>query len=1050
MFRKQKRRSRSFFSWRRRTLANSWRSAVGYKNRQLRIDALEVRYMLAGNIITIGDSWAWLVAANAPGSAPAAPGFVNSMQNMLDTFHPGKTVYNESFAGGTAAHHAGDLAGITSRINAHPDADIVLLSSGGNDMLLGAAGGGFYLGNPSNGAVYSNIANNVNTVVQHILNIRPDIQVMIQGYDYVNMWDGSLAGAAGDTYRANYGMIRADTGNAALNQILNVQQNAQLNQGFRTAAQSQIAIADASRRVHHINNFGLLTALAGYNGVLGTVPATGVYPPDIAPDAPVSTALLNDPIHLNSTGYTALAVRSENEFFDTAFDPASLNLSLTTLDFGPTRVGTSSGNQAVTGSNAGPNFTKVKDLTFGAAAGEFVGSTLNVDPLFRDPLLGSDTASNSYSYSPANRGNDTQPISVTSDSGHIVLTLQGQGVGPVFAANTNLLDFGSTQSDTLTLDIQNATTDGDLGSLTDLTMLTANISGPDAAAFSIDTFVPLTVIEAGGIEALPVEFDGTGLSIGPKTATLTFTTDVGSSFGTPGAQFQITLAASVDSVANLGGPYTGAEGSQIALSGSASIGATQYDWDLDNNGSYETPGENVNFNADDNGVFTVGLRINGVGGPTGSTTVTVANVAPNVSIVGPSSGVPFQPRTFTLTTTDPSPIDQAVGFTFDIDWDGDLVVDETIVGPSGTQTVHTFQAVSTNTVRVTATDKDSGVSTVFTHPINIVRVQLQGTDLVWGGTVGSDAVEFEETASETVQVRTTLLDGVVVADTQTFVSVSGQVIAYGGDAADTIDAGGVDGLTTIGATLIGGRGDDTIDGGDAADTIRGDAEGDGSEGRDVIDGGGGNDLIYGDGVEGAADTIRGGAGNDTIYGDNGDISGDGAEGNDVIYGDDGDDWLFGGRRNDMIFGGNGHDVIDGQSGHDILSGGTGNDSLSGGDGKDLLFAGAGADTLHGNGGDDLMVTGTTTFDFIEADLNLIRKEWWSAGDYATRVSNIGGAPGGANGLIFLQPGITVFDDGDVDTLFGESQNDWFLYSKTGLIPDIAGDVEGGEVETDIA
>jgi Ca2+-binding RTX toxin-like protein len=403
----------------------------------------------------------------------------------------------------------------------------------------------------------------------------------------------------------------------------------------------------------------------------------------------------------------------------------------------------------------------------------------------------------------------------------------------------------------------------------------------------------------------------------------------------------------------------------------------------------------------------------------------------------------------TLTATDPSPADQAAGFTFDIDWDGDDVVDQTVFGPSGTQVTHQYGAVGANTIKVTAKDQYDALSGVVTHAINIVRVEMQGADLVWGGTTGKDAVEFEETAAQTVEVRATLLDGVVVSDTQTFVGVTGRVIAFGGDDDDIIDAGGVDGLTNISATLIGGRGHDTIYGGDAADTIRGDAEGDGSEGRDVIYGGGGDDLIYGDGMEGAADTIMGGDGNDTIYGDNGDISADGAEGNDTIYGNDGDDMLFGGRRNDTIFGGDGNDIIDGEAGNDILSGGTGNDSLTGGTGRDLLFAGAGADTLRGNGGDDLLVAGPTSFDSSEADLKRIGNEWRSSGSYATRVANIGGTPGGLNDPIFLQPGITVFDDGEVDTLFGEGETDWFLYSQTGLNPDILSDLEAGEVETDI-
>jgi hypothetical protein len=83
-------------------------------------------------------------------------------------------------------------------------------------------------------------------------------------------------------------------------------------------------------------------------------------------------------------------------------------------------------------------------------------------------------------------------------------------------------------------------------------------------------------------------------------------------------------------------------------------------------------------------------------------------------------------------------------------------------------------------------------------------------------------------------------------------------------------------------------------------------------------------------------------------------------------------------------------------------------------------------------------------------LKQIRNEWWSSGSYATRVANIGGTPGGVNGPVFLQPGITVFDDGEVDTLFGEGQTDWFLDKQSGLNPDILSDLVAGEVETDIA
>jgi len=512
-----------------------------------------------------------------------------------------------------------------------------------------------------------------------------------------------------------------------------------------------------------------------------------------------------------------------------------------------------------------------------------------------------------------------------------------------------------------------------------------------------------------------------------------------------------TIALSGASAVNEGSPYTLTLGA-VTDPGTDTVSEYIVNWGDGSSDTYTAAGDVTHSYADGQAAPTITVDLvdeDGTHVGAGSLNLTVNNVAPTASIAGPLSGVPFQERIFTLTATDPSPADQAAGFTFDIDWDGDDVVDQSVVGPSGTQVTHAYKSVGANTVKVTASDQNAEVSDVVTHAVNIVRIQMQGTDLVWGGTSGEDVVEFEETASQTVEVHATLLNGLVVSDTQTFVGISGQVIAFGGDKADIIDAGGVDGLTNIGSTLIGGLGHDTIYGGDAADTIRGDAEGDGSEGKDTIDGGGGNDLIYGDGVEGAADTIMGGDGNDTIYGDNGDISADGAEGHDVIYGNNGDDTLFGGKRNDTIFGGDGNDIIDGQTGHDILSGGAGDDTLSGGDNKDLLFAGAGADTLHGNGGEDLLVAGATSFDFSEADLKLIRSEWVSAGNYAARVANISGTPGGANDPVFLQPGSTVLDDNDVDTLFGEDGDDWFLASQSGLLPDILEDLEGSEVQTDI-
>lgn len=512
--------------------------------RRLAVDRLEQRAMLSG-VVTIGDSWAWLIAANAPGSAPPASGFNDSLGIVLNAFHPGVTHYNESFGGGTAAQHVAELytpTGIISRINAHPDADIVWLSSGGNDMLLGQFGGGFYVNNPNNPTVYANIQNNVQTLVDAILAVRSDIQVVIEGYDYLNIWD-TVSGSTGDTVRLNLGVIKSG------NTIVDGLQNLAVNDGFKAAEAGKTAIANASRRVAHIDNFGLNNTAGGYTGYFGSFPAGTSYPPELYPYLPTPANRMNtgDPIHLNNLGYGTLALYAEQQFLASALSPAQLALSATSLDFGNVRFGTSA-SLSTTASNVGPNYTKVKNLTFAAAAGDFGGGGQSFDPLFNDPTLGSDTAAVGYSYTPTSRGADAASVTISFASGSTNLDLSGQGVGPDFdsAAAITLPTFmQGNPAVGAPLDVSNATSDGDLGGLTDLTLLSAAITGPDAARFSLSGFTPGAVIAAGGTLHLAVAFDEAGAAPGTYSATLSLATDQGAALGGPGQQFDIPLSVTV-------------------------------------------------------------------------------------------------------------------------------------------------------------------------------------------------------------------------------------------------------------------------------------------------------------------------------------------------------------------------------------------------------------------------------------------------------------------------------------------------------------------------
>lgn len=102
-------------------------------------------------------------------------------------------------------------------------------------------------------------------------------------------------------------------------------------------------------------------------------------------------------------------------------------------------------------------------------------------------------------------------------------------------------------------------------------------------------------------------------------------------------------------------------------------------------------------------------------------TLAVSNVAPDASISGPASGLLGGSIDFTLGADDVSTADQATGFDYDIDWDGDGNVDQTVSGADGLSVSHTFVTGGSTTVTVTATDKDGGTSSQVSHTIQLIQ-----------------------------------------------------------------------------------------------------------------------------------------------------------------------------------------------------------------------------------------------------------------------------------------------------------------------------------------
>jgi 6-phosphogluconolactonase (cycloisomerase 2 family)/Ca2+-binding RTX toxin-like protein len=238
------------------------------------------------------------------------------------------------------------------------------------------------------------------------------------------------------------------------------------------------------------------------------------------------------------------------------------------------------------------------------------------------------------------------------------------------------------------------------------------------------------------------------------------------------------------------------------------------------------------------GSYTLTVTItNTNGGKGGATTsVEVDNVAPAAGVSGPALGVRGQPLSFTLTASDPSPVDQQAEFTFHVNWgDGTTQV---VTGRSGLALEHAYTSSGKYAVQVTATDKDGATGPAATFQTDVEATALIGGVLYVGGTNGDDNIVVNPGGGPADTVHVVLNcsvydfkgvtkvvvfalggdDNVVIAGGLT---IPAEV--YGGDGNDTLKAGGGPTILDGGAgndTLVGGRGPDVLIGGTGADVLQ--------------------------------------------------------------------------------------------------------------------------------------------------------------------------------------------------------------------------------------
>lgn len=234
------------------------------------------------------------------------------------------------------------------------------------------------------------------------------------------------------------------------------------------------------------------------------------------------------------------------------------------------------------------------------------------------------------------------------------------------------------------------------------------------------------------------------------------------------------------------------------------------------------------------------------------------------TITGPASGVRGEALSFTLTASD-----QVESLIFDIDWDGDDIYDETVVGPSGTQATRIYATAGTRVIQVRASDEYGATTDVVTYNVSITNAALRANpddsgllDLAWGGDVGDSRVFIHTKVDPTVVYIQDLVSGAV----EVFSGVTGLVRVFGQGGDDWLIAS----FLERPAYLDGGAGDDFLVGGIAGD---------------ILDGGAGSDFLIG-GIQSidGSDTLVGGAGRDGLIGHLGADLLDGGEDEDILLG----------------------------------------------------------------------------------------------------------------------------------------------------------------------
>ncbi|MEM8963474.1 MAG: SGNH/GDSL hydrolase family protein [Acidobacteriota bacterium] len=237
-------------------------------------------------VLMVGDSWA---------------GQMWEQRTVRDTFavNGRPDIVEEgaetAIGGTTAAGWAmpSSLQVITDELAAYPSIDIVQLTISGNDFL----DGGWYVGisQPNLDAFLAQVTGDLQTFFDHTLAQRPNLEIVVSLYDYLNLTLGCPA-------------LFDDLGQPTPRQV---------NEGLVVL---QTAVADLVAtypRVRYVDHRGLMQFTFGFpgNGISpGSIPRPGNL------DLPSPAEAFDDCIHLNEAGYDTLAQNLWDSYYGFRFN----------------------------------------------------------------------------------------------------------------------------------------------------------------------------------------------------------------------------------------------------------------------------------------------------------------------------------------------------------------------------------------------------------------------------------------------------------------------------------------------------------------------------------------------------------------------------------------------------------------------------------------------------------------------------------------------------------------------------------------------------------